>query len=403
MVRVLFLIENVPFAVDTRVRREAGTLQNAGASICVISPRERGQPMHFVENGINVYGYRKPKLGDGFGAHLLEYVTSLFWHGFLSAFVLFRHGFDVVHVANPPDLLWLVAAPYKLMGKRFIYDQHDLVPELYEVRFGQRFNALSRVMLLLERASYVMADHVITTTESFSRIATGRGGRHAQDVTTVRNGPWLTVDFPSVAPDKEVRALGNTIVGYLGIMNPQDHLENFLEMARIVRINRKRTDIGFVMVGSGDSFDGLRLLRDRMGLTDAVLMTGTIPWRDVLATLAAVDICIQPDLPNVFNEKLAMNKLMEYIAMGKPSIAYDMLETRKSGGEAVVYVSEASATALSEAVIALADDAERRRSLGVLARLRIEQELSWERTVRPPASCLQPAVSQGAVREKTDP
>jgi glycosyltransferase involved in cell wall biosynthesis len=378
MLRALFLIENVPFRLDTRVQRQTATLRDAGVDVTVICPTEIGEPWHDVIGGIHIYRYSKPVLGEGIASHILEYVVSLIAHAILSVCVLLRHGFDIIHAANPPDMLWLVAAPYKLLGKRFIYDQHDLVPELFQVRFGERSRLLARAILTLERASYLLADHVIATTESFRRIAVTRGRRQPRDVTIVRNGPHLSKDFPAVQPDPRIRGLAPIVVGYLGIMNAQDHLENFLTMARIIHADRKRTDIAFVMVGSGDSFDRLKSLRDEMGLADAVLMTGTLPWPDVLATLTATDICVQPDAPNGFNRLLAMNKLMEYMALAKPAVAFDMEETRVTGGDVVLYARGDAPSALADAVLVLADDPVLRRRLGEGGRRRIETELAWE-------------------------
>ena len=370
--RVLFLIENVPYALDTRVRREAHTLRAAGASITVICPGPGGNSVE--EDGIRVYHYRKPSFGGGFLAHLAEYAASLFCHAVLSLWVAVRHGFDVIHVANPPDLLWLVAAPYRLFGKRFIFDHHDLVPELFAVRFASRLPWLSSLMLALERYSIRLANHVISTNETFRRIAIERGGKAPNAVSVVRNGPWLSRDFPRVTPNPQVRALGRIVIGYLGIMNDQDHLDHLLNAARIVRLEAGRKDIAFVLIGSGDAYPKLLRLRDAMGLTDAVHMPGTLPWKEV----SAVDICVQPDPPTAFNRHLTMNKLMEYMALGKPSIAYDMPETRYSGADAVVYVTGESPHSLADAIIALADDPNMRQTLGRRARQRIESSLAWE-------------------------
>jgi glycosyltransferase involved in cell wall biosynthesis len=375
--RVLFLVENVPYALDTRVRREAHTLRAAGASVTVICPGPAGTSST-EHDGIRVYHYPKPSFGGGFVAHLVEYAASLCWHTLLTAWVAIRHGFDVIHVANPPDLLWLVAAPYRLLGKRFIFDHHDLVPELFAVRFGSRLPRLSSLMIALERCSIRLANHVISTNETFRRIAIERGGKAPNAVSIVRNGPWLGRDFPRVTPDPQVRALGGIVVGYLGIMNDQDHLDHLLEAARIVRLDAGRDDIAFVLIGSGDAYPKLLRLRDAMGLTEGVRMPGTLPWNEVLATLSAVDICVQPDPPTAFNRHLTMNKLMEYMALGKPSIAFDMPETRFSGADAVMYVPGESPHNLAQAILSLADDADMRTTLGRRARQRIESSLAWE-------------------------
>jgi len=382
LANVLFIIENVPFSLDTRVQREARTLQKAGLSIVVICPRGDGECWHESLDGVVVYRYWKPSFGKGILSHVAEYLASMFGHTLLTALVALRHRFDVIHAANPPDILWMVAAPYKLLGKRFIYDQHDLVPELFEVRFGERFRLLTGGVRFFERMSYRLADHVISTNDTFRQRAMSRGGCKPQDVTVVRNGPHLSADFPDVLPNTDVRALARHIVGYLGIMNPQDHLDNFLEMARIIRYEYRREDIGFVMVGSGDSFDDLRQMRDALGLTQVVKMTGTIPWQQVLAVIAATDLCIQPDPPTAFNRHLTMNKLMEYMAMGKAVLAFDLPETRVSGGSFVEYVAGESPETLARAVIGLIDDPERRVMLGQGARHRIESELAWEHQER---------------------
>jgi glycosyltransferase involved in cell wall biosynthesis len=375
--RVLFLIENVPYSLDTRVRRQAHALRAAGGSVTVICPGPAGSGGR-VRDGVRVYHYPKPSFGGGFAAHIAEYTASLVCHSLLTAWVAIRHGFDVIHVANPPDLLWLVAAPYRLLGKRFIFDHHDLVPELFGVRFGARMPRLQSLMLALERRSVRLANHVISTNETFRRMAIERGGKAPDDVSVVRNGPWLERDFRPVTPDPRVRAFGRVIVGYLGIMNDQDHLDHLLEAARIVRFEAGRSDIAFLLIGSGDAYPRLLHRRDAMRLSDAVHMPGTLPWNDVLARLSAVDICVQPDPPTAFNRHLTMNKLMEYMALGKASIAYDMPETRFSGGDAVMYLPGDSAHALARAILELADDPARREELGRRARHRIESSLAWE-------------------------
>jgi glycosyltransferase involved in cell wall biosynthesis len=374
---VLFLIENVPYRLDSRVRRQAGVLQEIGAQVSVISPREEASWYANIE-GVHLYQYPKPSLGEGIAAHLLEYVTSLFFQSILTFWIFWRRGFDVIHVANPPDLLWIVAWPYRLLGCRYIFDHHDLTPELYQVRYARRAPWMVGVVQLMERMSIRLADHVISTNETFRRMAIERGGKAPERVTVVRNGPRLSMDFPDVPADPEVRRLGRAVVGYLGIMNPQDHLDFLLQAAKIVRDERGRRDIGFVLVGSGDAFPHLLKQRDELGLTEAVRMTGALPWREVLSTLGAADICVQPDPPTLFNQHLTMNKLMEYMALGKAVVAFDMPETRISGGDAVIYVKPDGPGALADAIIALADDEPRRLEMGRQARLRVEQTLAWE-------------------------
>ena len=377
MINVLFLLEDDSFVRDNRIRREAATLSELGMGVTVICPKDPGERWHDVIDGIQVYRYAKPSFGPGFTAHVVEYLISLISQTVLAAWVALRHGFDVIHAANPPDLLWVVATPYLLFGKRFVFDHHDLVPELYEDRFGASGSRVLTFLQFLERMSFRLADHVISTNESYRAVAMCRGDKRADEVTVVRNGPAAD-DFPDGDPDPKIRALGRIVVGYLGNMNPQDGVDHFLEMARLLRHVHHRMDIGFVMIGKGDSFEDLVRLRDKFGLTDAVAMIGRVPWRDVIASLRATDICVQPDPPGLLNDHSTMNKLMEYMSLGRAVVAHDLAETRVSGGDAVLYVQGGSAEDLAIAVMALADDPGRMRELQRAGQKRVRDVLCWE-------------------------
>lgn len=381
MLKVLFISQDLPYTFDNRIKRETATLRDAGAQVCVISPRAKGESWHEEVAGIHVYRYAVPTLSEGFAAHLGEYAVSLSSMSALAALVYRRHGFHAIHAANPPDLLWTVAAPYKPLGVKFVFDHHDLVPELFEWRFGAAHPRLIPMVKAMEKVTFKLADHVISTNETYRKVALDRGGKRPEEVTVVRNGPRLS-DFPPTEPDPAVRALGRTVVGYLGNMNPQDGVDLFLELARILRNDRGRKDIGFVMVGTGDSFDSLCRLRDESGLTDAVKMTGRVPWKDVLAALSACDVCVQPDPPGGLNDHSTMNKLMEYMALGKAVVSFDLTESRVSGGDAALYAPGGSAEALADAVQALADDPARRARLGQLGRERVERVLAWHHQQR---------------------
>jgi len=378
MLRVLFLIEDGPFLFDNRVRREARTLRDAGAQVVVISPRHRGEAWHDVADGIHVYRYPLPSLGAGFAAHVAAYLISFCAQTLLTAWVAWRHGFDAIHAANPPDVMWLIAMPYRfLRGTRFVFDHHDLVPELYADRFARARPRLAALMRFLERRSFALAHHVISTNEHYRAVAMRRGGKRPDEVTVVRNGP-AAQDFPAGAADPTIRARGRIVVGYLGNMNPQDGVDRFLEMARVIRQQHGRTDIAFVMVGSGDSFADLLRLRDQWGLTDAVVMTGRIAWAEVLAALRATDICVQPDPPGRLNDCSTMNKLMEYMALGRAVVACDLAQTRVSGGDAVLYTDGGSAAALATAVLAVADDPPRMAAMQRAGLQRVRDVLGWQ-------------------------
>jgi glycosyltransferase involved in cell wall biosynthesis len=378
MIKVLFLIQDTSFVYDNRIRREATTLREVGMEVTVICPKFPGESWHDVTDGIHVYRYMIPTLGSSVMAHLPEYIISLISLTVLTFWVALRHGFDVIHVANPPDFLWVVAAPYRLLlGKRFVFDHHDLVPELYQDRFGTSHSRVLTVLRFLERMSFRLAHHVISTNESYRAVAMSRGGKRPDEVTVVRNGP-ASDDFPDGTPDPTIRALGRIVVGYLGNMNPQDGVDRFLEMARLLRQKHHRMDIGFVMIGKGDSFEDLVQLREKFGLTDAVAMTGRLPWVDVIASLRSTDICVQPDPPGLLNNHSTMNKLMEYMSLGRAVVSYDLAETRVSGGDAVFYVQGSGAEDLASAVMALADNPDRMRQLQRAGQERVRDVLSWD-------------------------
>ena len=380
-IRVLFLIENVPYSLDTRVRREAHALMAVGAEITVICPSDGTGAVRNVE-GVRVYQYPKPSLGGGIAGHVGEYLVSLWFHFVLTAWVAMRPGFDVIHVANPPDLLWLIAAPYRLLGKKFVFDHHDLVPELFQVRYRDKVPGLMSLVLWLERNSIRWADHVVCTNETFRRLAQTRSGKHGNDVTVVRNGPWLSRDFPVPARDATASPPGTggkLLIGYLGIMNQQDHTDQLIRAAHVLRYELGREDIEFLLIGSGDAYAELRALRDQLGLKDVVNMPGTLCWNAVIESLPRADICVQPDPPTPFSRHLTMNKLMEYMALGKAVIAYDMPETRFSGGDTVMYIDDEHPAGLAAAIVKLADDPQLRDELGRRARARIETALCWER------------------------
>jgi len=382
MIRALFLIEDGAFIYDNRVRREAATLLSAGAKVMVICPKYPGEHWYDLLDGVHVYRYWKPSLGSSFASHVMEYLCSIAAQTILTAWLAFRHGFDAIHAANPPDFLWVVAAPYRLLfGKRFVFDHHDLVPELYEDRFGSSGSRLLRILRFMERMSFRMAHHVISTNESYRAVAVSRGGKRSDEVTVVRNGPDAR-DFPDGQPDPKIRALGRIVVGYLGNMNPQDGVDRYLEMARLIRQEHGRNDVGFVMIGEGDSFEDLKRLRDALGLRDVVVMTGRIPWADVIATLRATDICVQPDPPGRLNDHSTMNKLMEYMALGRAVVAYDLVETRFSGGDAALYAHGSSAEDLASAVLSVGDDPIRMAEMQRAGLERVRDVLGWQHQSR---------------------
>lgn len=396
--RVLYLNENSSFPYDNRARREMGTLRDAGAEILVICPAFEGGPgwegckkaglsgtsvEHF--DGHEIWYYPFPEYGHSLQGHLGEYAVSLAWLQRLAWRAFRQRGFDAIYAVNPPDLLWPIAAQFQALGKKFVFDHYDLNPELFQDRFGDNPAAMRALPLVkfMEKATITLADRVISTNGSYRRIAIERCGKAPDKVTIVRNGPDPK-NFHPDTPDPKARSMGKIVVGYLGNMNPQDGLDEIIEMARYLRFERGRTDIGFVLVGQGDSYKDVIALRDKLGLKDVIHMPGRLPMEGVRACLSAADICVQPDPPGGLNNVSTMNKVMEYMAMGKPVIAHALKETMVSGGDVAVYTRTPDARGLAERVLELADDPARRAALCEAGLKRCDEVLAW----RHQAPCL---------------
>jgi glycosyltransferase involved in cell wall biosynthesis len=377
--RVAFLIENGSYRFDNRALREVGTLRDQGAKVTVVCPAYEGETLYEVMDGVEVYRYRYPEMGASFIGHLGEYATSLAAIAAITEYLWWKEGFDVIQVVNPPDLLWMVAAPYKLRGVKFVFDHYDLNPELFEDRFGDspKLMKVLPAVRFMERMSIQTADRVMSTNYSYAAVATGRCGKDREHVHVVRNGPDQR-RFKPVPPDPKVRALGRRVVGYLGNMNPQDGLDHFVEMARILVQDKGRDDFGFVLIGKGDAWEGIRQLRDRYGLTDRMMMPGRLPLDEVVTHLCATDICVQPDPPGGLNENSTMNKPMEFMALGKAVVSYDLKETRVTGGDVVQFVPGSEGPAgLARRVLELADDAAELQRLSAAGIRRVDEVLGW--------------------------
>jgi glycosyltransferase involved in cell wall biosynthesis len=394
--RGLVLIEDGSFTYDNRVKHETQALLRTGWSITVICPRFKGDPFYRRESGqLRAYFYPKPE-ANSLPGHVLEHLASLVLVGMISFWVFLRHGFDVIHACNPMDILWLIAWPYKWLGKRFIYDQHDLCPELFLSRNEQpsaRRSLLWRTLLALERASYRTADVVLVTNESYREMAVRRGRVPAERVFVVRNGPDL--DLSREEPeDNAVAPRPHILVGYLGNMNRQDGVEYLLQAARTILYDHRRPDIHFVLIGGGSRQPHLAQLAAQMGLQQQVTFTGRIPDPQMLRTLRDCDLCVQPDPRNALNDVSTMNKALEYMALAKPVVAFDLRETRVSCADAALYAAPGDAADLARQILALADDPVRRARLGALGRQRIRTQLAWPFSV--------PALLRAYERAMTD-
>jgi glycosyltransferase involved in cell wall biosynthesis len=377
--RVLMLVENAGYPRDERVYHEARSLVDAGYQVTVIAPRNRGSrsPYHEVMEGVNVYRFPRLAEGNGLLGYISEYSLALAAIFGLSVYVLVRDGFDVIHVANPPDLLFLVAALLKPFGKRFVFDHHDLSLELYDVREGGKGNPLVRRALAgMERLSCQMADLVIATNESYKAIEMARDGVPASRIAVVRNGPDVE-DFDSTDPVPGLAEPGKMLIAYMGVIAPQDGVDYLLRSLHCL-VHELHVD-GFhcVIIGDGDAVPALKALTEQLGLGDRVRFTGWVPRRMVPTYLSAADICVAPEPSNSLNDRSTIVKVMEYMAVGKPIVAFDLPEHRYSAGAGAIYARPNEELDYACKMATLLADPDLRKKLGQAGRARAEAHLVW--------------------------
>ncbi|WP_338758422.1 glycosyltransferase family 4 protein [Massilia sp. METH4] len=376
--RVLILVENLPSPFDRRVWQEATTLHANGYEVSIICPTGKGYESRYEEiDGIHIYRYKLPLEAEGAKGYAIEYSAALF-HTFRLAWkVLFQRGFDVIHACNPPDLLFLIGGFFKLtMGKKFLFDHHDINPELYEAKFGRR-DFFYKLMVLFERWSFKTSDVSIATNESYKRIAIERGGMDPNKVYVVRSGPKL--DRLRVLPPVEALKKGKRyLVGYVGVMGAQEGIDLLLEAAKYLIVDMGRKDVHFGLVGGGTSLDQMRALAVKMGIADHVTFTGRVPDQDLLEMLNTSDVCVNPDVANDMNDKSTMNKIMEYMALGKPIVQFDLAEGKVSAQEASLYANKNDPVDMAKKIAELLDDPARRARMGEYGRHRVVNELEWQ-------------------------
>lgn len=373
--RVLIIVENLPVPFDRRVWLEARTLAAAGATVTVICPVGQGhEQREEVLDGVTIYRHPLPAESGGAAGYLSEYAAALFWQTRLAWRAHFRRGFDVIHGCNPPDLIFLVALQFRLLGRRFLFDHHDIAPELFEAKFGKR-GPLWRLLMLCERLTFGCATVSIATNDSYRAIALTRGRMQAEDVFTVRSGPDLSRVSP-VPPDDRWRNGRRYLVGYVGVMGAQEGIDLLLRtVAHLVA--KGREDIQFVLVGGGPSLPDLRHSADDMGLSPFVTFTGRAPDADLFQVLSTADLCVNPDRVNAMNDKSTMNKILEYMAFSKPIVQFDVTEGRFSAGESSAYARANDPVDFADRIEALLADPDRRAQMGQIGRDRVERLFAW--------------------------
>jgi glycosyltransferase involved in cell wall biosynthesis len=369
-------VENLPSPFDRRVWQEATTLRDAGYVVSIVCPTGKGCEKRFEAlDGIHIWRYRLPVEANGALGYAAEYSIALFWSLVLSLRVALTRGVDIVHACNPPDLLFLIGGLFKLFGKKFVFDHHDINPELYEAKFGRR-DFFYRLLLALERWTFRAADISIATNESYKRIATGRGGMPAERVFVVRSGPSLE-RLRVLPPEPALKRGRRYLVGYVGVMGRQEGIDYLLRAARHIVHGLGRRDVHFGLVGGGTSLEEMKALARDLDVADYVTFTGRVPDAELLAVLNTADVCVNPDIANEMNDKSTMNKIMEYMALGKPIVQFDLTEGRYSAQEASVYAAKNDAIDFGNKIVELLGDPARRARMGEYGRRRIEERLEW--------------------------
>jgi glycosyltransferase involved in cell wall biosynthesis len=378
--RILIIVENLPVPFDRRVWQEARALRDAGASVSIICPTGKGYEMREeVIDGVKVYRHPLPIDASSAMGYLREYTSALLWETYLSWKVFFRDGFDAIHACNPPDLIFLIALQFKIFGKKFVFDHHDINPELYEAKFKRR-DGFWRLMLLLERMTFGLADVSIATNDSYRRIAIERGKMKPDDVFVVRSGPDLSRIRPvAIAP--AWRNGRKYLVGYVGVIGAQEGVDLLLDAAKHIVHELGRNDIQFCIVGGGPALDDLKRTAAENGLNDFVTFLGRAPDADLLEVLSTSDVCVNPDRVNEMNSLSTMNKVLEYMALGKPIVQFEVVEGRVSAQGASLYARANDPRDFADKIVELLSNDEGRRLMGQMGRERVETSLSWSHQV----------------------
>jgi glycosyltransferase involved in cell wall biosynthesis len=374
--KVLIIVENQAVPFDPRVWREARSLHDNGYQVTVLCPRRGGCAKGFeILEGIRIYRHPAPGEGSTPVGYLWEYSCALFWEFLYSVWIYFRHGFQVIQGCNPPDDIFLISLPFRLLGVKYIFDHHDANPELYVSKFGGK-GYLYKILVGLEKLTYRSSDTVIATNASYRDLALNRGGLDPEDVFIVRNGPQLE-SFKPVAPNPARKQGKHFLVGYVGHMSVQDGLDILLDVAGHIK-NLGRRDIHFTCVGGGTELKRLKEMIREKDLTDIVNFTGRVSDQELLEILSTADVCVNPDRPCKMNDMSTMIKIMEYMALGKPIVQFESTEGRFSAGEASLYADKANQISdFADKILWLLENPAERARMGEFGRMRIEKELAW--------------------------
>jgi glycosyltransferase involved in cell wall biosynthesis len=398
--RALFIVEDLSVPLNRRSWQQCLAIQGAGFEVAVICPRgtRHDREIHEVRDGIDIHRYPLRPAAGGPTGYAAEYSAAL-WHTVRLVRDLEKTGpFAVVHACNPPDLLLLPVWHLKRKGTRLIFDQHDLVPELFLSRFDSRRGPLYWSTRVMERLMFELADVVIATNESYRAVALTRGRKRPEDVFVVRSSPDLT-RFTPRDPQPSLKRGKKFLLAYLGVMGPQDGVDHAIRALSILR--ERRADWAAVLVGDGGVADQLRALTKELCLEDDVHFTGRIPDEDLVTILSTADVCLAPDPLNPLNDLSTMNKIVEYMAMSRPVVSYDLKEARASAGGAAIYAEPNNPHSFAACIDQLLDDEDRRIQMGEEGLRRLQDALSWSHSEQVLLSAYERALGKGPLKHPT--
>lgn len=375
--KILIIVENLPVPFDRRVWMESTTLKKNGYDVSVICPKGKGFEKEYEQiDGVHIYRHNLPTEKSTLMGYIREYASALWSQLYLARLIYRKNGFSILHACNPPDLIFLVAWWFKLFhGTKFIFDHHDLNPELYESKFNKR-GFFYRILLWAERLSFISADIVISTNQSYKEIAIGRGGKNPDRVFIVRSGPSLD-KFKPVDPDPVYKNGRRYLVGYLGVMAEFDGVDHLVRAAGEIIKTHKRTDVQFCLIGSGPMHESLKELAVNLDIVEYLNFPGKVSDAEMIKRLCTCDVCVDCDPLNPLNDKSTMNKILEYMALRKPVVQYDLKEGRRSAMDASLYAIPNDIDDLAGKIIQLLDDPESRERMGNIGRKRMEEQLEW--------------------------
>jgi len=372
---ILIIVENLPLPFDRRVWQGANTVKESGAEVSIICPKMKGYTKKYeCINGIHIYRHPLPLEAKGAVGYMREYCAALFWEFFLSWKIFFRKRFQVIQGCNPPDLIFLVALFFKLFGVKYVFDHHDINPELYIARYNKK-GMFYKFLLWAERLTFMTANYSIATNESYKEIAINRGKMDPEKVTVVRSGPKLD-RLKLTAGDEKYKKGRKYLVGYVGVIGEQEGLDLLLESAK--HITQTRQDVQFAIVGGGTDLENIKKLAADMGLSDYVDFYGRVDDATLVDVLNTADICVNPDKPTVMNNLSTMNKIMEYMALKKAIVQYDLKEGRVSAQRASLYAANNDTKDFANKITWLLDNEKTRKEMGEYGYQRILNELSWD-------------------------